>query len=185
MTLCTLQASNTQRPLCCVCIPVSEALTFVSGAQSSPQQAFCLCVDSLLQAAAELLCLNNPAASCWYFHVVSFPSSGVEPGKLYLKRGGKEGSLHSICCRVCPSTCTVWPSPCQPWSCLALIKEGFPPFYRKTEKYVLSSSGENVTPLKFPAFLCCLYSVLGGDWGNLRWPRRENSRDLCLNCLNS
>lgn len=45
----------------------------------------------------------------------------------------------------------------------ALTKEGFPRFYCKTEKYVLSNSGENVTPLKFPAFLSCLNSALGRD----------------------
>lgn len=45
----------------------------------------------------------------------------------------------------------------------ALAKEGFPRFYCKTEKYVLSNSGENVTPLKFPAFLFCLNSALGRD----------------------
>lgn len=120
--------------------------------------------------------LNNPAVSCWHFYVVSFPSNKMEPGKLYLKRGGKEVSIHSICCRVCPSTYSVWPSPSKPCSCAN--------FYCEAEKYVLSSSRENVT-LKFPAFLSRLCSVLGRDGGNLRWPRRENSRDLCLNCLNS
>lgn len=68
---------------------------------------------------------------------------------------------------------------------VALTKKGFPRFYCKTEKYFFSSSDENVTPLKFPAFLSHLYSVLGRDWGNLRWPRRENSRMLSLSCLNS
>lgn len=70
-----------------------------------------------LPPAAELLCFKNPAALCWHLYVVSIPSDRDEPGKFYPKRGGKEGSLHSICCRVCPSTCSVWPSPRQPCSC--------------------------------------------------------------------
>lgn len=45
----------------------------------------------------------------------------------------------------------------------ALTKEGFPHFYCKTEKYVLPNSGENVTPLKFRAFLSCLNSAPGRD----------------------
>lgn len=114
MTVCALEASNTQRG---VYIPISGALTLVSRAQPSPQQAFGLCVDSLFPPAAELLCLNNPAASCWHFCVVSFPSDRLEPGKLNLKRREKKGSLHSICFRVCPSTCIVWPLPSQPCSC--------------------------------------------------------------------
>lgn len=70
------------------------------------------------------------------------------------------GSLHSSCCRVCPSMCSTWPSTSL---VVALTKEVFPHFYYKTEKYGLSISGENVTLLKFLAFLSSLCSVLGRD----------------------
>lgn len=171
-----------------VCIPVSGALTVASIAQPSPQQFFCICVDSLLPPAAELLCLNSPAALRWHFCVVSFPRNRVKPGKLSLKRGGKDGSctasaaesgllLSSPPCAVCR------PLSNQPCSCTN--KGGFSSFLLQDWKICSFCSRENFTPVKFPIFLSRLCSVLGRDWRNLRWPRREKSRDLCLHCLNS
>lgn len=178
-SVCILQASNTRRG---VCIPISGVLTLVSRAQPSPQKAFCLCVDSLFPPAAELLWttqLHRADTFMWFL----FPVIEWSPVNYIWKGEEKRVPCTASAAEPVPPHAVCGPHPAS--LAVALTKEGFPHFYCKTEKYVLSSSGENVTPLKFPALLSLLCSVLGRDCGNLRWPRRENSRDLCLNCLNS
>lgn len=179
VTVYVLQASNTRRG---VCIPLSEVLTLDSRAQPSPQQAFCLCVDSLFPPSAELL-WTTPLCHADTFMWFLFPVIEWSQVNYIWKGEEKRAPCTASAAESVPPRVACGSHPAS----LAVVqtKEGFPRFYCKTEKYIPSSSGENVTPLKFPAFLSRLCSVLGRDWGNMRWPWRENSRDLCLNCLNS
>lgn len=156
IAVCVLQASNIQRG---VCIPIFGALTLSSRAQPSPQQAFCLCVGSLFHLLLDYFVSKTQlhcADICMWFlfpviemSQVNYIKNGVEKRVLCRASAAEAASPHAVC------------GPHSGSLAAALTKEGFPHFYCKTEKHVLSNSGENVTPLKFPAFLSCLNSAPG------------------------
>lgn len=84
----------------------------------------------------------------------------------YISKGEEKRSPYTASAAECvPPHAVYGPHPAS--LAAVLTKEGLPHFYCEIEKYVLSSSRENVT-LKFPAFLSHLCSVLGRDGGNLR-----------------